>query len=135
MDDVARCPICCWPLAKSREEGCVLGDCSYRPDRGSPEWHRIQRNRQALAIPLIVMIAVLPLPVVLPAFSVWSLAAAAVVVLFALTRRLPNRRSAVNAWDLAGAFTLIGCAAGILGEIEHMVDYLFSLSSRSQTNE
>lgn len=49
MDDVARCPICCWPLAKSREEGCVLGDCSYRPDRGSPEWHRIQRNRQALA--------------------------------------------------------------------------------------
>lgn len=49
MDDVARCPICCWPLAKRREEGCVLGDCSYRPDRGSPEWHRIQRNRQALA--------------------------------------------------------------------------------------
>ena len=89
----------------------------------------------ALAIPLIVMIAALPLPVVLPAFSVWSLAAAAVIVLFALTLRLPNRRSTVNAWDLAGAFTLIGCAAGILGEIEHMVDYLFSLSSRSQTNE
>ena len=89
----------------------------------------------ALAIPLIVMIAALPLPVVLPAFSVWSLAAAAVIVLFALTRRLPNRRSTVNAWDLAGAFTLIGCAAGILGEIEHMVDYLFSLSSRSQIKE
>jgi hypothetical protein len=89
----------------------------------------------ALAIPLFVMIAVLPLPVVLPAFSVWSLAAAAVIVLFALTRRAPRRRSAVNAWDLAGAFTLIGCAAGILGEVEHMVDYLFSLSSRSQTNE
>jgi hypothetical protein len=89
----------------------------------------------ALAIPLAVMIAVLPLPVVLPAFSVWSLAAAAVIVLFALTRRAPRQRSAVNAWDLAGAFTLIGCAAGILGEVEHMVDYLFSLSSRSQTNE
>jgi hypothetical protein len=89
----------------------------------------------ALAIPLFVMIAVLPLPVVLPAFSVWSLAAAAVIVLFALTRRPPHRRSAVNAWDLAGAFTLIGCAAGILGEVEHMVDYVFSLSSRSQSNE
>jgi hypothetical protein len=89
----------------------------------------------ALAVPLLVMIAVLPLPVILPAFSVWSLAAAAVIVLFALTRRARHRRSTVNAWDLAGAFTLIGCAAGILGEVEHMVDYLFSLSSRSQTNE
>ncbi|HEY4141097.1 MAG TPA: hypothetical protein VGM57_06780 [Pseudolabrys sp.] len=88
-----------------------------------------------LAIPLLVMIAVLPLPVVLPAFSIWSLAAAAVAVLFALTRHAPRPRATVNAWDLAGAFTLIGCAAGILGEVEHMVDYVFSLSSRSQTNE
>ena len=48
LDDVARCPICCWPLAKSREEGCVLGDCSYRPEQHSPDWYRIQRNRQAL---------------------------------------------------------------------------------------
>jgi hypothetical protein len=88
-----------------------------------------------LAIPLFVMIALLPLPVVLPAFSVWSLAAAAAVVLFALTRHAPRPRATVNAWDLAGAFTLIGCAAGILGEVEHLVDYVFSLSSRSQTNE
>lgn len=89
----------------------------------------------ALAVPLIVLIAVLPLPVVLPAFSVWSLAAAATVAVFALSRRPRGRRGAVDAWDLAGAFTLIGCAAGILGEIEHMVDYAFSLSSRSQTHE
>jgi hypothetical protein len=89
----------------------------------------------ALAIPLFVMVAVLPLPVVLPAFSVWSLAAAAVVVLFALTRRSPTPRTTVNAWDLAGAFTLIGCAAGILGEVEHIVDYVFSLPFKGQVKE
>src|SRR4051812_38001790 len=76
----------------------------------------------ALVLPLVVMIALLPWPVVLPAFSVWSLATAAAIVLCALTCRAPHRRNAVNAWDLAGAFAFIGCAAGILGEVEHMVD-------------
>jgi hypothetical protein len=113
-----------------------------RPDPQNPfnfsRWREVFAPAvfgMALAIPLAAMIAVLPLPVILPAFSVWSLAAAAVIVLFALTRRAPHRHGALNAWDFAGAFTLIGCAAGILGEVEHMVDYLFSLSSRSQTNE
>lgn len=44
-----RCAICDWPIAKSREEGCVPGDCSYRPDPGSPEWSRIQTRRNELA--------------------------------------------------------------------------------------
>ena len=49
MADIARCPICDWPFAANRDEGCVPGDCSYRPEQWSPEWYRIQRNRQALA--------------------------------------------------------------------------------------
>ena len=44
-----RCPICEWPMAKSAHEGCVPGNCSYRPEHGTPEWNRVQRNRQALA--------------------------------------------------------------------------------------
>lgn len=28
--DVARCVTCDWPLAASRDQGCVDGDCSYR---------------------------------------------------------------------------------------------------------
>lgn len=42
-----RYPICDWPLADSAENGCVEGNCSYRPQYGSEEWHRIQRNRVA----------------------------------------------------------------------------------------
>lgn len=26
-----RCDYCSWPLASSREEGCLPGDCSMRP--------------------------------------------------------------------------------------------------------
>jgi len=43
-----RCIICGWPLASRREDGCVPGDCSYRPREGSDEWVRIQRRRAEL---------------------------------------------------------------------------------------
>lgn len=47
--DETRCPICSWPYAKSRDEGCVPGDCSYRPEHGSEEWRRVKANRERLA--------------------------------------------------------------------------------------
>lgn len=43
------CPICDWPLRQSVDEGCVVGNCSYRPEQGSPEYHRIQQRKQRLA--------------------------------------------------------------------------------------
>lgn len=43
-----RCPICDWPLAPSPEKGCVAGNCSYRPEEGSPEWHRLQARKRNL---------------------------------------------------------------------------------------
>lgn len=43
-----RCEVCDWPLAESRDKGCVPGDCSYRPEEGSPEWYRIRARREAL---------------------------------------------------------------------------------------
>lgn len=43
-----RCEVCGWSLAASRDEGCVEGDCSYRPFPGGTEWLRIQSRRAAL---------------------------------------------------------------------------------------
>lgn len=43
-----RCPICDWSFAKSRNEGCIPGDCSYRPREGSDEYLRIEQRRAAL---------------------------------------------------------------------------------------
>ena len=48
-NDTGRCKICGWPLAESRDLGCFQGDCSYRPEDGSPEWYRIKARRDALA--------------------------------------------------------------------------------------
>ena len=39
-----KCPICCWPLAKSAEDGCVLGNCSERG--GSEEVVDMRRVRR-----------------------------------------------------------------------------------------
>ena len=42
---VERCVICDWPLAESVDKGCVKGNCSYRPEYGSPEYQRIQKRK------------------------------------------------------------------------------------------
>lgn len=44
-----RCPICDWPMAEVRDDGCVDGDCSYRPREWSEEWFRITARRAKLA--------------------------------------------------------------------------------------
>jgi len=44
-----RCGVCGWTLAESRDNGCVAGDCSYRPEEGSDEWCRIRRKRDEIA--------------------------------------------------------------------------------------
>lgn len=41
-----RCPVCDWPYAASRDEGCVPGDCSYLPEPGTPEHARIVARRR-----------------------------------------------------------------------------------------
>jgi hypothetical protein len=41
-----RCRICGWHLALDRKDGCVAGDCSYRPAQGSDEWSVICLRRR-----------------------------------------------------------------------------------------
>lgn len=46
MND-SRCAVCGWPLAKSIDEGCIVGNCSmrpmpkryYDPERAAKEYH------------------------------------------------------------------------------------------------
>lgn len=87
-----------------------------------------------LTMPLVLMAAVLPMPVVLPVFSIWSIAVAIAVALFALFRGV-RLGWGVTAWDVAGAFTLIGCAAAIFGELEPLVEYVRPMTSRNDVND
>lgn len=81
------------------------------------------------------MLALLPWPVVLPAFGLWSLAAAAVVALVACLRPWAGAADGIMAWDVVGAFTLIGCAAAILGEIEPVIEYVRPMSVRDESRD
>ena len=48
--DPQRCPICEWPYAAERKDGCVPGDCSYRPDdHDRTDRQRLDRNRARYA--------------------------------------------------------------------------------------
>lgn len=81
------------------------------------------------------MVFLLPAAVVLPALSLWSFGVAAIVAAFAWLRPGAGAFNLVTPWDVAGAFTLVGCAAAMLGEVEAMVEYLSTMSSRSEARD
>jgi len=43
------CMTCSWPLAKEPEDGCVPGNCSYRPSPECHDYQRVVARREALA--------------------------------------------------------------------------------------
>jgi hypothetical protein len=87
-----------------------------------------------LVVALAIFVLVLPHPVVLPVFSLWALSAAACAALLAIFP-LRKRTYAGAAWDMAGAFTLVGCAAAILGEIEPIIDLVRPSGPRNRAND
>jgi len=88
-----------------------------------------------LVVALAVFVLVLPHSVVLPVFSLWALSAAVCAALLAVfpLRTKPSYGGA--AWDMAGAFTLVGCAAAILGEIEPIFEIIHPSGPRSKMND
>jgi hypothetical protein len=84
---------------------------------------------------LVTLVVLLPRPVVLPAFSICALAAAACLALAACLRTQRRAPLSPSAWNLAGAFTLVGCAAAILGEIEAIVEYMWLKPPRSRADD
>jgi hypothetical protein len=68
------------------------------------------------ALPAILMIRMLEPGLVLPAFSILFFAEAAIAAILARVIHVQQSVANVTLWDFAGAFTLMGCAAAILGE-------------------
>ncbi|WP_420970900.1 hypothetical protein [Bradyrhizobium sp. B120] len=68
------------------------------------------------ALPIVLTVRLVEPALVLPALSLVLFAEAAIAALAA--RVIRTRASVANPtlWDFAGAFTLMGCAAAILGE-------------------
>ena len=88
-----------------------------------------------LMVALAIFVLVLPHSVVLPVFSLWALSAAACAALLAIFPLRTKTSYAGAAWDMAGAFTLVGCAAAILGEIEPIIEFIRPSGPRSKVND
>ncbi|WGR92544.1 hypothetical protein MTX26_21160 [Bradyrhizobium sp. ISRA443] len=68
------------------------------------------------ALPAIAAIRLIEPGLVLPVLSILLFAQAAIAAVVAYAIRVRTTSAHLNLWDFAGAFTLMGCAAAILGE-------------------
>jgi hypothetical protein len=108
--------------------------------RSGPRWREAIRLLETLlplalvtalaAAPMLLLASLLPATLTLPVLSLASIAVAALVALFAWSIGARRDGERVTSWDVAGAFTFIGCAAAMLTESEYAFEYL--LGSRNK---
>jgi hypothetical protein len=70
----------------------------------------------AAVAPIAFLASFVPRAHVLPVLCLLSLAGAAIVALFAWWRGARRHGNSITPWDVAGAFALIGFAAGAMSE-------------------
>jgi hypothetical protein len=68
----------------------------------------------------LLLASLVPLPLVLPAFSLVSICVAGVAAFFAWWAAAERHTASLTPWDISGAFALIGCAAAILARPENV---------------
>ena len=76
------------------------------------------------ALPAVLSVHLLEPELVLPAFSILLFIEAGFAVIAARVIHLPDTADGITLWDLAGGFTLIGCAAAVFGEPDQAALFL-----------
>jgi predicted permease len=76
-----------------------------------------------IAVPAFLMIGVLEPGLVLPAFSMLLFAEAAIAAIVARSIHVHRNSEKVTLWDIAGAFTMMGCAAAIFSEPDQAAQF------------
>jgi hypothetical protein len=69
--------------------------------------------------PALLLVVLIPGPLLLPVLSLAAMAIAGGAAVFGWARRERWDRDRITSWDIAGAFALIGCAAGMLSQPEN----------------
>ena len=76
------------------------------------------------ALPAALSVHLLEPALVLPAFSVLLFIEAGFAVIAARWIHIPDNADGITLWDLAGGFTLIGCAAAVFSEPDQAALFL-----------
>jgi hypothetical protein len=71
--------------------------------------------------PIGILLWLLPAPFVLPAFSILSIIMSVIVGVTAYVVDREPAQGAITNWDIAGAFMLVGCVAGLLCEPQNVL--------------
>src|SRR5437868_4762187 len=74
-----------------------------------------------IAVPAFLMIRLLEPELVLPAFSILLFSGAAIAAIVAGVNS--ENVEKVTLWDIAGAFTMMGCAAAIFSEPDQVAQF------------
>ena len=80
-----------------------------------------------IAAPAFLMIHLLEPGFALPAFSILLFSDAAVAAIVARAIHIRINSENVTLWDIAGAFTMMGCAAAIFSEPDQVVRFFEQL--------
>jgi hypothetical protein len=78
----------------------------------------------AAAVPLLLLIMLLPRPSVLPVLSLLALTGAGLVAAYAWFSSAQYHSDRVTPWDIAGALAFIGFAAGAVSEPDQVLALL-----------
>ena len=76
-----------------------------------------------IAVPAFLMIRVLEPGLVLPALSILLFAEAAIAAVVASSIHVHRNSDNITVWDIAGAFTMLGCAAAIFSEPDQVAQF------------
>ena len=71
--------------------------------------------------PALLLFALLPPSLLLPVLSLAAMAGAVVAALLGWVRREPWHGERITAWDMAGAFAFVGCAAAMFSQPENVL--------------
>ena len=76
-----------------------------------------------LAVPVVATLASTPPHLQMPAMSAFAMLAAVAVAALAFVTRADRRAGAITLWDLAGACALVGIAAGMFSQQQHVIQF------------
>ena len=80
------------------------------------------------AIPALLLVWLIPLPLVLPVLSIVSFLLACIAALFAHYCRIERHAPGLTSWHIAAVFTLIWIGAGMIGGPKHIVQLFDQLT-------
>ena len=80
-----------------------------------------------IVVPAFLMIRLLDPGFLLPAFSILLFSDAAIAAVLARAIHARRNSESVTLWDIAGAFTMMGCTAAVFSEPDQVVRFFEQL--------